>query len=187
MSDELKEQEAVVSPKDPWDSAANIEIDVNMRIDLIAIAAGQADIDKRIYRDGRLYVMDVTQKALDKAAANGAILPQDEKLAALAAYRYEVENAGITIDSIQIGTDQGTRANLTVAYIKAKENPDYTVQWKTDGGFMPLNAATIVAVADAVAEHVQKAFAVEAGISASIDSYGTVEDIKSVFDERMKA
>ena len=47
---------------------ANIEITPDNDLKAIAIEAGQPDSDKRLYKDGKLYVKGVTQESLDTAA-----------------------------------------------------------------------------------------------------------------------
>jgi hypothetical protein len=49
---------------------AKIRISTDENLDLIAIAAGQADMRKRIYKEGFLIVEDVSQEDLEAAAKN---------------------------------------------------------------------------------------------------------------------
>jgi hypothetical protein len=87
----------------------------------------------------------------------------------LAAIRYAKETGGIVVSGTAIATDRDTQAKLIAVRIKAKEDSGYSVNWKTAAGFVSLNAATIIAVADAVAAHVQACFDREAVLSAAID------------------
>ena len=110
--------------------------------------------------------------------------------AKLAEYRYQKETGGITYngivtfggDGITIPTDRDSRANMTGAYIKAKDNPDYTVDWKLPSGFVPLTASEIIAIADAVEAHVKDCFTAEAQVLQNIDNYTTIEEVKEAFD-----
>lgn len=52
---------------------AKIKISPQERVDLIAEAAGQPDIEKRLYRAGVLYVEGVTQEALEAAVSDPSI------------------------------------------------------------------------------------------------------------------
>jgi hypothetical protein len=113
----------------------------------------------------------------------------DTLIPALAAYRYEVENGGITVSGVSVQTDRESRGNLTAARILAKEDPAYSTTWKTGGGFVTLDAATILTIAQTVHDHVQKAFNVEAAVTAEIEA-GTltsVEQVHARFDELMAA
>ena len=73
---------------------AKIKISSKLRLDLIAIAAGQPDIKKRLYRDGYLEVEDVSQEKLESAVnhpsvVNPVVLPKpptiEERLSSLEA------------------------------------------------------------------------------------------------------
>jgi hypothetical protein len=88
----------------------------------------------------------------------------------LAAIRYAKEVGGIVVGGAPVATDRETQAKLIAARILAKENAGYTVNWKTPAGFVSLDAATIISVADAVAAHIQACFDREAVLSAAIDN-----------------
>lgn len=117
-------------------------------------------------------VYTVTPKSLDDVKA--------EKLAALAAKRYEVEVGGTTLNGTPIDTDRATQSKLIAARIKAKEDPLYTVNWKMSGGFMTLDATTIITVADLVHDHVQAAFSNEAALSDAINNATTVSEVLAI-------
>ena len=53
---------------------AKIAVSPKLRLDLIAIAAGQPDEEKRIYRDGYLEVQEVGQDALEAAINHPSVL-----------------------------------------------------------------------------------------------------------------
>ena len=113
----------------------------------------------------------------------------DDLLPYLAGYRYGIETGGITFNSVSIKTDRESRANLIAARILAKEDVNYTVKWKTENGFAELDAAAVLAVAQAVSDHVQKCFDVEADVAAQIEA-GTLTDtdaVKAAFDTGMAA
>ncbi len=92
------------------------------------------------------------------------------KLAALAERRWQAETGGIVIGAVPIKTDRESVSKLTAAYIKAKEAPDFVISnWKvTEGVFVTLDAATLIAIGDAVTAHVQACFDREAALSAQI-------------------
>lgn len=117
-------------------------------------------------------------------------LPEEDRnarlLAALADHRYEVETGGVTLNGLTIQTDRDTRANLIAARIKAKEDPDYSVVWKTDTAFVTLDAAAILQAADAVADHVQRCYETEANVSAVIDDYTSAQAVVEAFNQAMK-
>jgi len=91
-------------------------------------------------------------------------LPDAEaiKKAGIAAKRYEVETGGVTLNGVLIPTDRETRRELTAVYVRAKADPSHTVRFKMYGEFVTLNAEQIIAIGDAVYDHVQAAFDREA-------------------------
>jgi hypothetical protein len=57
------------------------------------------------------------------------------------------------------------------------------VEWKTENGFVTLDAASEIAVADAAEAHVQKCFAAEKSVTDNIANYSTLAEIETAFDE----
>lgn len=104
----------------------------------------------------------------------------------LANYRYSIETGGLN----GIQTDRETRANLVSARTLAKEDDNYTVKWKAaNGAFVTLNAAQIIATADAVAAFVAKCFASEESVATAIDAgtHTTEAEVKTAFDTEMQS
>lgn len=101
----------------------------------------------------------------------------------LSGYRYQKEIGGITVNGVQIQTDRESRAILTGAYVRAKEDNAYIVRWKTPAGFVTLNAAQIIAISDAVADHVQKCYAAEADVYSDILTMTSKQDVETAFDQ----
>jgi len=95
---------------------------------------------------------------------------QTARLQELADLRWQQEGSGTTLGGSPLATDRTTQAKLTAAYVKASADPAYTIaDWKSGpGAFSALDAATIIAAADAVEAHVQDCFSNEAALSASI-------------------
>ena len=95
---------------------------------------------------------------------------QSARLQELAALRWQQEGSGTTMGGNPLATDRTTQAKLTAAYVKASADGTYAIaDWKSGPGtFSPLDAATIMAAADAVEAHVQACFSNEAALSASI-------------------
>jgi len=121
-----------------------------------------------------------------KEASYAAMILSQKLLASLAAHRYAIANGGTTFNGIALQTDDTSRSDLMAAYIMATANPSYTIQWKTPAGFATLNAATILALGNAVAAFVQKCFSTEAALVANVAQYQTVTDIIAAFDNAMK-
>jgi hypothetical protein len=89
-------------------------------------------------------------------------------------------NAGMTFSGMAIATDSESRGFITGAAVQAQLDPDYTCNWKASGQFVTLNAATILAVATAVREHVQAQFDKEAALLAQVGAAATVDGVKAV-------
>lgn len=99
----------------------------------------------------------------------------------LATKRYTLETGGITVNNVHIQTDRESRSNLIAARTLAKEDATYSTYWKTaDGSFMKLDAETIIAIADAVVEHVEKCFRDEMQLAAQIDAATTLEELRAI-------
>lgn len=86
----------------------------------------------------------------------------DIRLAELAAYRYSKETAGIIVAGNIVNTERDSQALITGAALAATLDANYTVKWKAQGGWMQMDAATIIAVASSVRAHVQACFDNEA-------------------------
>jgi hypothetical protein len=66
-----------------------------------------------------------------------------------------------------------TLSASTSRHFKADENPEFTTKWKTDSGFVLIDAATIIAISDAVLAHVDSCFEAEDEVLSAIDA-GTI-------------
>jgi len=100
-----------------------------------------------------------------------------QKLSDLAALRYQHETAGITLNGMTIETDRQSQALITGAWSFSQLNPAVLIDWKGANGWVQIDAATITAIAGAVAAHVQSCFSAERIHAEAIDSLETEEDI----------
>lgn len=85
-----------------------------------------------------------------------------------AAKRYAVETGGFSAVGMGMPTDRDTQAKLTAAFLLAQAVPSTSFQWKTAGGFVTINASEIGAIAVAVGQFVQSAYAAEQVVDAAI-------------------
>lgn len=91
------------------------------------------------------------------------------KLVALGVKRYEVEQAGLTRNGLFIRTDDRSKLLVFAARTKAKEDDTTTKRWKVaDGVHVTLDAATLIAVGDAVEDFISDCFDREASLAAEI-------------------
>jgi hypothetical protein len=113
-------------------------------------------------------------------AANSARVRPD-KLAELAALRWQKETGGTTFNGMPVATDVLSQTKYIGAVVGAQIDPNAVINWKmADGTFVTLNAQAITAVAMAVWTHVQACFDNEAVLKAQIEAASTAEEIAAV-------
>lgn len=102
------------------------------------------------------------------------------KKAELAAARYAAEIGGITFAGAAIRTDRESQALITGAALAATQDPEYSVVWKAEGGFVTLSAEQIIAAAQAVRAHVEACFAREAELSSAVDAAKSAKAVRAI-------
>ena len=98
---------------------------------------------------------------------------KEAKKAEIATARYNAEIAGVN----GIRTDRESQGLITGAALKAMQDNTYTCNWKGIDGFVTLTAPQIIAIADAVRQHVQECFDHEAELLPLIASAETESDL----------
>ncbi len=114
-----------------------------------------------------------------------ALFPAGMLTIYVAAKRFKVETGGILFNGATIATDRESQAMISGAYNFVAANPEASISYKTDDGFVQLNAAQVQAVANAVGQHVQACFAKEAVVATQIAGGGitTIAEIDAAFAE----
>lgn len=102
------------------------------------------------------------------------------KKAEVAAARYEREIAGVEVNGVLIDTGRDSQALITGAALAAILDGNYSLNWKTESGFIHLSAPEIIAVAQAVRAHVQSCFDREGELVALVDAAETKEDLDEI-------
>lgn len=106
-----------------------------------------------------------------------------QKLSALSAFRYGVDTGGFNWNGQEIATDDRAKTLLagarTAADAAISAGDDYQVNWKTSTGWAVINAATIVALSNAVREFVQHCFDQE---KEHYDAIMALETVSEVID-----
>jgi hypothetical protein len=103
------------------------------------------------------------------------------KLAEIAAARYAEEMSGLDAQAFHLATDDRSKALLAGAYMRAKGDAEFTVQWKgADGQFYTADAPAIIAAYEAITDWVETLFAREAELSAEVAAAETIEEVQSV-------
>jgi hypothetical protein len=108
------------------------------------------------------------------------VLAKRAKLAEIAAARWATEVGGIMVDGTRVDTSRESRALLTSAEMAAANDSTYTCQWKAASGFVTLDAAAVLAMAQAVRAHVQACFDQEAELAAQVATAETVEAVEEI-------
>lgn len=103
--------------------------------------------------------------------------PKVDPLTAIAARRYEAETSGTTVEGMPVNTERDSQALLTGAALQAMLDPNYTVRWKTECGFVDLDAQRIIGLASAVRAHVQACFDREAELVAAVEDGSYTESM----------
>lgn len=124
----------------------------------------------------------MTDAEILQRQAEEAAFAREQLAAFLPAYRYQRENAGITVGGVLVQTDLGSRTNLLEA-----KGLGTSIKWKTPNGFVTLRAEQIAAIASAVGAHRQKCFDAEAVVEANISEYATTQEIQEAFDNAYSA
>ena len=127
---------------------------------------------------------DVSDAQIAAIAEYFAPMTLDEakaaKIAEIAAARFDAETGGIVVGGAEIRTDRESQALITGAALKAMQDDTYSCRWKTEAGFVELTAPQILAIADAVREHVQGCFDREAELLALVEAATTPEEVESI-------
>jgi len=103
------------------------------------------------------------------------------KLAELDDYRWQMEIGGAAFRGSTIRTDANSQAKITAVYAMARLDPEYEIPtWEVvPGVFMPLDNATIIAMGEAVRDHVQATFNRKAVLHEQIASLDTIEAVQA--------
>lgn len=99
----------------------------------------------------------------------------NRKLAELAAYRYEQETAGITVNGAVIKTDLESQAMINGAVAYSNLNPELLIDWKAANGWVQIGHDDIIAIGQAVGAHVQACYTNEKVHAAAINALSTKE------------
>lgn len=105
---------------------------------------------------------------------------KQDKLAALAAWRYAKEVGGVTYNGARILTDRESQATLNGAFSSLQAGLIQTVDWKAaNGQWLTLGLAEMTGIAQAVAAHVQACFTAEKNLAAEINALTTIEAVQA--------
>lgn len=102
------------------------------------------------------------------------VAPPIDLVAYAADARWRKETGGIVVNGIAVATDDRSKQMIIGARVAADADPDWTSQWVgANGVIYPINAAAIVAISNAIQEHVNACFATFVSVKSEIDA-GTI-------------
>jgi hypothetical protein len=105
---------------------------------------------------------------------------RNRKYREIAQARFNAEIAGVTINGVSIKTDRESQGLITGAALKAMQDNTYVCRWKGIDGFVELTAPQIIAIADAVRQHVQSCFDHEAELLPLIEAATTEAELEAI-------
>lgn len=98
----------------------------------------------------------------------------DELIAHAAAKRWQAETGGIEVGGVPIATDDRSKQMIIGARLAADADVGWSTTWvAADGSVAVIDAATMIAISNAVLAHVGVCFAVFATVKADIEA-GTI-------------
>ena len=113
---------------------------------------------------------------VSEATPEQAVDPKQALTLYAADKRWQMETGGFEFNGLHIATDDRSKIMIAGAREAAKVNPDFTTPWVTlTGEVAVLNAATIIAISDAVGAHVNNVFGIYALVLPQILD-GTITD-----------
>lgn len=155
----------------------------NLVVENVILADGGFTIDGKV-----LIQSDSARIGDTYDAESGEFISPPAPLPDLIAYaaqkRWEKEVGGATVGGMAIHTDDRSKSLIMGARMAAEADPDFTTDWKAaDGSFITIDAATIVAVSNAVLAHVANCFAIEAQVidAIGIGTITTTSEIDAAF------
>ncbi|WP_296076625.1 DUF4376 domain-containing protein [uncultured Agrobacterium sp.] len=113
------------------------------------------------------------------------VLSKDELIDYSSNKRWEKENGGFEVGNMHIATDDRSKTMITGARVKADNDPSFTIPWKTpDGTFTRINATQIIAISNAMLDHVAACFDTEELVASQIMSGNitTFEQIETAWN-----
>ncbi|MFM7346764.1 MAG: DUF4376 domain-containing protein [Tagaea sp.] len=131
-------------------------------------AFGLEAIEEPAPFDGRYFFAPGQPRSLADAKTS--------RLAELATLRFARETGGVA----GFRTDRESQSLIVGAALAATLDPGYTVEWKTGAGWATLNAAQLLAAAQAVRAHVQACFSNERALGAAIEAAGDLQAVLAV-------
>lgn len=121
-------------------------------------------------------------QTLVKATDTTVTLEQAKTLkkAAIAAWRYRRETAGVLLGDVRISTDPGSQGKIAGALTSMQAGFITSTPWKGENGWIDVGLDQVTAIARAVAEHVQSCFTQERDLVEQVDACTSIEQVDAI-------
>lgn len=103
-----------------------------------------------------------------------------DKKAAATARRFRAETGGLSFGGATVATDRESQALITGAYNAAKNGVIATFDFKAASGWIQIDAATMIALGEALAAYIQACFTNEKAKHAAIDAAADAAAVAAV-------
>ena len=104
-----------------------------------------------------------------------------DKLAEIAAWRFNREVGGITLNGTRILTDRESQAAISGALASLQNGLVTSIDWKAgNGAWITLGLPEMTAIAQAVAVHVQTSFSLEKQYADQVAAATTIEEVQAI-------
>jgi len=138
-----------------------------------AIYAADIELYNSIETAGQVYIKPTSLEELN-SQKNNLIEQVRQK-------RQQIEQGGFEFNGLTIPSDRESQAMLNGAVVAAKDDPSFTTMWQVDSKtFIPLDAATIIALGVTLRNHVNGAFLWQATTVQQIMSAETMEALEGI-------
>lgn len=147
------------------------------------ITAGPFEDDqtyKGITRESRFYAIIQEKVASGELVVEEYVESPSNLLQYLAQKRWEKETGGFEMNGMYIATDDRSQLKIAGARIKADSDASFTTPWKLpNGDFIELNSTVIIAISNAVLDHIHNCFTLESTLTDQINN-GTITSTEEI-------
>lgn len=142
-----------------------------------------ANAEKTFIHDGVAYEIpdqhseDMAWSWSEKAWVNYSQVPEEveARKEAVKERRKIEQNAGCAMNGMWIDTTEKSLTMITGALLVSQADPDFSVNWKLDSGWVSFTAPDIAAISTAARQHIQACFDREREICDEIDAGETYD------------
>lgn len=136
-----------------------------------------------IYRDdkGNIIIQERSDEEKQRIIQQRLERAKQQKKQEIANIRYECETSGITYNNAEIATDRVSQSKIAGAIQYFDLNPNVTtIPWKAKNGWFNFTKDDMIAIAKAVADHIEECFMKEKELFEQIDNAQTMEDLVKI-------